>query len=113
MEGFDERLVESAMAVILAAGEARDCCAEAMRYAREGNFEKADEIMKEAKAHIVEAHNGQTEVLQEEASGKEQKINLLFIHAQDTLMTIMSEINMTREMIEICRLIYDRKDESK
>ena len=40
------------------------------------------------------AHVQQTQIIQDEAKGFHHEINILFIHAQDTLMTIMSELNM-------------------
>lgn len=107
-----EELVEAAMAVIISAGEARDCCREALKAARNGNFIAAEDALKNAKIKITEAHGGQTEVLTKEASGETQEINLLFIHAQDTLMTIMSEFNMTTEFIETYRLIYRMEDKN-
>lgn len=107
MEVFmDEELVTAAMAVIISAGEARDYCREALAAAREGKFDAAEVVLAKAKEKITEAHGGQTEVLQKEASGEKNEINLLFIHAQDTLMTIMSEYNMTQEFMETYKLIY-------
>lgn len=40
--------------------------------------------------------------------GEETQISLLFIHAQDTIMTITSEINMAEEMLEMYKLIYKK-----
>lgn len=105
---FENKMVEAAMAVIVSAGEARDFCKEALQCARQGNFEEAEAKLKEAKDSITEAHNGQTEVIQAEMRGEETKISLLFIHAQDTIMTITSEINMAAEMLEMYRLIHGK-----
>jgi len=38
-------------------------------------------------------------------SGEKYEYSMLFAHAQDTLMTIMSEINMSAEMIDILKII--------
>lgn len=105
---FENKMVEAAMAVIVSAGEARDFCKEALQCARQGNFEEAEVKLKEAKDSITEAHNGQTEVIQAEMRGEETKISLLFIHAQDTIMTITSEINMATEMLEMYKLIHGK-----
>jgi len=70
--------------------------------------EEAEAKLKEAKDSITEAHNGQTEVIQAEMRGEETKISLLFIHAQDTIMTITSEINMATEMLEMYKLIHGK-----
>ena len=75
-------------------------------YAQEA--EEAEAKLKEAKDSITEAHNGQTEVIQAEMRGEETKISLLFIHAQDTIMTITNEINMATEMLEMYKLIHGK-----
>jgi len=105
---FENKMMEAAMAVIVSAGEARDSCKEALQSARSGAFEDAEAKLQEAKASITEAHNGQTEVIQAEMRGEETKVSLLFIHAQDTIMTITSEINMAEEMLEMYKLIYGK-----
>lgn len=105
---FENKMVEAAMAVIVSAGEARDFCKEALQRARQGSFEEAEAKLAEAKSSITQAHNGQTEVIQAEMRGEETKISLLFIHAQDTIMTITSEINMAEEMLEMYRLIHGK-----
>ena len=61
--------------------------------------------MREAKREITLAHNCQTEIIQNEASGISYGFSLLFAHAQDTLMTINSEVRMAEEMIDILRLL--------
>ena len=105
---FENKMVEAAMAVIVSAGEARDRCKEALQSARAGKFGEAEAKLNEAKENITEAHNGQTEVIQAEMRGEETQISLLFIHAQDTIMTITSEINMAEEMLEMYKLIYKK-----
>lgn len=61
--------------------------------------------MEEAKKFIVQAHKSQTEVIQSEANGKKYEYSMLFAHAQDTLMTIMSEIQLAEQMIDILKII--------
>ncbi len=105
----ENQLTEVAMNVILAAGDARDCCTKALQKARKGDFEQAETLMEQAHENIVHAHNAQTEVIQGEARGDKTEFCLLFVHAQDTLMTIMSELNMAGEMIEMYKLIYNKE----
>lgn len=105
----ENQLTEVAMNVILAAGDARECCTKALKSARGGDFVQAETLMKQAHENIVQAHNAQTEVIQGEARGEKTELCLLFIHAQDTLMTIMSELNMAGEMIQMYKLIYNKE----
>ena len=65
--------------------------------------------MKEALSHISEAHNAQTEMIQAEISGEETfQPSMLFNHAQDTLMTVMSEIHLTDKMISVFESFYEK-----
>ena len=44
-------------------------------------------------------HRAQTEIIQNEARGIRYEYSMLFNHAQDTLMTINSEIELTADLI--------------
>lgn len=107
MEREDE-LVSVAMQIILHAGDSRLKIAEALKYAREFDFGQAERAMEEAQKEIVLAHNAQTEVIQGEADGTHYGYSLLFTHAQDTLMTINSELRMAQEMIGILKIIEEK-----
>lgn len=85
--------------IILHAGDARSHALEALRYAREQKFAEAEESMAQAKTQLIAAHHIQTDLLQAEARGEKQEINLLLIHAQDHLMTAMLAKDLIEEMI--------------
>ena len=53
---MSEQTVQSAMSIILHAGDARVACKEALDAISEADFEKADIKLKEAQAKITEAH---------------------------------------------------------
>jgi|SRR5699024_375988 len=98
---MNDKLNTVAMNIIINAGDARNKGNEAVKYAKEFNFNDAYKSMEEAEKLITKAHISQTEVIQGFASGKEFPANFLFIHAQDTLMTIKSELNMFTELISV------------
>jgi PTS system cellobiose-specific IIA component len=102
-----EEFTNAAMQIILYAGDARTFSEEAVAAAKAGDFVTSDAKMKEANEKIVEAHKHQTDILQAEmryeGTGKCSQVPLLFIHAQDTIMTIMTEVNLRKEMIELLR----------
>ena len=104
-----KELVQVAMQIILHAGDARNHATEALKAAKQFDFDLAEEKMKLANECITLAHKAQTETIQEtiqnEMSGEKYEYSMLFAHAQDTLMTIMSEINMSTEMIDILKII--------
>lgn len=88
-----------AFSIILHAGDARSHALEALRYARDHKFTEADESMAQAKIQLIAAHQIQTDLLQAEARGGKQEINLLLIHAQDHLMTAILAKDLIEEMI--------------
>lgn len=104
----DNELVSVAMQIILHAGDARIKINEALKAAKEFDFNTVEPCMTEAEQCILQAHKAQTEIIQNEASGKTYPYSLLFTHAQDTLMTINSEYRMASDMIDIIHLIKNR-----
>ena len=108
----DNVLIQVAMQIILHAGNARLHAAEALQSAKKGDFESAVASMKVAEEEIVQAHKAQTDVIQNEMSGESYDYSLLFTHAQDTLMTIKSELTFSNELIDVLRIIYGKKEEN-
>lgn len=90
-----------AFQLILFAGNGRSNAMEAMQEARNGNFEKADELLKAAAAELRKAHEFQTQLIQGEAGGEAYPINILLVHAQDHLMTAMTVRDLAIEIIEL------------
>jgi PTS system cellobiose-specific IIA component len=85
--------------IIIHAGDARSHALEALRYAREHKFVEAEESIAQAKTQLIAAHRIQTDLLQAEARGEKQEVNLLLIHAQDHLMTAILAKDLIEEMI--------------
>ena len=71
----------------------------------EFDFEAAEAHLAEADAKILEAHKAQTEMIQRQAGGEEVEYSLLFVHAQDTLMTISAELHMAKKMMPVVRAL--------
>ncbi|MCR6105743.1 PTS lactose/cellobiose transporter subunit IIA [Salipaludibacillus agaradhaerens] len=97
-------LTETAFQIILYAGNGKGNAMEAIQEAKVGNFAKADELLKEAGAELTKAHEFQTKLIQKEAAGEENPVNVLLIHSQDHLMTSMTVRDLAVEIIEIYRL---------
>jgi PTS system cellobiose-specific IIA component len=96
-----EELISISMEVILHAGNARNLVFQAVNKASESMFEEADQLITDANAEVTIAHRAQTNMLQKEAEGIDIPYSPLFGHAQDTLMTVKTEINMMQEMIKL------------
>lgn len=103
-----EATVEAAMSIIMHAGDARVSCKKALDAIAAANFENAEIEIKEAARKIAEAHHIQTDAIQGETRGEEGEYSLLFAHAQDTLMTVYSEINIAKQMIKIFKAYESR-----
>ena len=97
----EEELIEVAMTIIIHAGDGRVKGYEAIEFARNGHFDQAKEALKEAHNEIVKAHRSQTNVIQAEMGGEKHEHSLLFAHAQDTLMTIASEVKLMSIFVEL------------
>ena len=98
---MDEKTIEAAMSIILHAGDARVACKEALDALANNNVDEARLKLKEAQKKITEAHKVQTDAIQNETRGEKSEYSLLFDHAQDTLKTIYSEINIAKQLIKI------------
>ncbi|EOH98157.1 hypothetical protein UAY_02404 [Enterococcus moraviensis ATCC BAA-383] len=107
---MDDLLSQEAMKIILFAGDARVNCKNALVATEKNDFDTATKEMKAAKTNITEAHKIQTQAIQSEMGEdvSPHEHSLLFTHAQDTLMTIYSEINMANHLIKITRQLNER-----
>ena len=100
---------EIVLKIIINAGNAKSMLYEALDYAKENDFKKADELIENANEEILKAHKVQTELIQKEAGGDKSDISILLIHSQDHLMTCMSERNLIKEMIMLRKEIQKLK----
>ena len=98
-----------AMEVIMNAGDGRDKVDEALAAMAEGRLEQADALLREAEQLIAKAHNAQTEVVQSQVSGEDTEYSLLFVHAQDTVMTITTELRMAQKLLPIVKMLLDKQ----
>ena len=98
-----------AMEVIMNAGDGRDKVDEALAAMAEGRLEQADALLREAEQLIAKAHNAQTEVVQSQVSGEDTEYPLLFVHAQDTVMTITTELRMAQKLLPIVKMLLDKQ----
>lgn len=89
--------------IIMNSGDGRSDIHEAFSFMREGDFDEAEEKLKEANDKIVKAHNSQTDLLHGLANGQKMNIDVLLIHAQDHLMTTMTLREAATEMLFLHR----------
>ena len=91
-------------------GEARSNLYEAYDSVMNGEYEKAEESLKEADKTILEAHSVQTGLIQKEAQGIHMEISLLMVHAQDHLMSTLLTKDLIKNMIHMQKEINELKE---
>lgn len=104
-ENKTDAVAENAMQIIMFAGDARESCKLALNAISEGDFSKVDAMLKQADEKIAQGHHIQTDAIQGTIRGEKQEYNLLFSHAQDTLMTVYSEIYLAKQLAKIFKSI--------
>lgn len=103
-----EELISTAMSIILHAGDARTKIDHALEKVKACDLDGARNDIKMAKEKLHEAHVCQMEIIRNEASGKFYDASLLFNHAQDTLMTTMSEERIVSHMIDVFEIMFKK-----
>lgn len=105
METLDKNeLDQIAMQVILNAGDGRNVLNDIVQVMEDGGSdEEIQALLDKANEYLVIAHRLQTEVIQASVTQENFCPSLLFIHAQDTLMTINSELNIVKYLIRLIK----------
>lgn len=91
--------------IISHAGDARGFVYEALNKANEGDYKNADKALKEADDALHKAHKVQTRIIQAEAGGEKTELSVLFVHAQDHLMTAMEARSLVEHIIKLHKKI--------
>lgn len=107
-ENKENGSVKNTMDIIINAGGARVFISKALDDVANFDYKSAKQDMEKANEKLVVAHRLQTKKMQEEAEGDQVEYSVLFTHAQDTLMTIMSEYNLTKHLI----IVFEKRDKS-
>lgn len=79
---------------------------EAIALAKGQAFSQANEKFEEGQASLRLAHQSQTDLLTQEASGDKVELSLLLLHAQDHLMNAMTIRDFCQEFIELYQQLH-------
>lgn len=101
MEGLELTCFE----IISNVGAAKSCYIEAIHAAKEGDFEKAEELIKQGDEHYGEGHKVHVDMIQKEASGESIPVSLFIVHAEDQMMNAETFQVLAREFMDICKKI--------
>lgn len=95
------------MQIIINAGDCKNHAYTALELTKEGKYDEADAEMQLARDAMAKAHDSQTEMLQKEAAGEKVPFSILFVHAQDHLMTALSEQHIVEELIAVTKKVNE------
>jgi cellobiose PTS system EIIA component len=93
--------------IILHAGNAKAEAFAALEAAQAGDFVKAAQHLRLAEEEATTAHKAQTGIIQREAGGEKSEISVLFVHAQDLLMTAITERELIKNMVGMHKTIQE------
>ncbi|ERK28876.1 MULTISPECIES: PTS lactose/cellobiose transporter subunit IIA [Clostridium] len=103
-----EELQLAAFQIISEVGTAKSYIMEALGFAREKKLEEAKETLKKAEEHLKEGHKGHFDLVQKEARGEKLEFSILFMHAEDQLLTTATLKDVVTEMINMYTMIHEK-----
>ena len=87
--------------IIAAVGSARSYYIEAIQEAKNGNFERSLELIKEGDKNFAEGHHAHAGLIQKEANQEAIDVKLLLMHAEDQLMSAEGFRMIAQEFVDV------------
>ena len=96
-----EELEIKCFEIITNVGSAKSFYIEAIDFAKQGDFVKARECIKEGDEIFKDGHRAHSDLVQKEASGEKLEISLILVHAEDQLMNADGFKTIANEFIDL------------
>lgn len=106
----NEKTYELAFNIIVHAGESRSLSSEAMDAAENYDFEKAEDLLKQANEEFLKCHEVQTGMLTKETNGEKNEVNVILIHSQDHLTMATMAMDNARRWIKINKKLQNLEE---
>ena len=90
-----------AFQIISNVGMAKSLAMEAIREARNNNYDEAEKKIEEAKGFLLEGHHAHSGLIHKEANGERLEFSLIIMHAEDQLMSAETIKDIAIELIEM------------
>lgn len=87
--------------IISASGGAKSAYMAAIEAAKEGNFEEAEEMIKQGDEYMNQGHEPHATLVQQEAAGNSPDVTLLLIHSEDQMMGAEQFKALAEQMIDV------------
>lgn len=95
------KMEEFILTIISNVGTARSCYIEAIQKAKAGAFDESQKLMTEGRSCFAAGHDSHMELLMKSASGEENLLNLIMVHAEDQLMSAEAFEIIAEEFIDL------------
>jgi PTS system cellobiose-specific IIA component len=97
-----------AFSMISNVGTAKSLVMEALYAAKDGDYALAEEKIKESRQFFVQGHKIHASLIQKEASGEKVEFSMIFMHAEDQLLSAETMSELVKEMIEMYKRIDNK-----
>lgn len=104
-----EELQQAAFEMIAVIGQAKSYFFEAVSLARANKMKDAEHAIQKGNQILTQAHQHHFAFIQKEASGESLPYSILFMHAEDQLLTTA----MLKEMCEQLMIVYEDMNQFK
>ncbi|WP_416325974.1 PTS lactose/cellobiose transporter subunit IIA [[Eubacterium] hominis] len=104
-----EELQQAAFEMIAVIGQAKGYFFQAVDAARKGKLQEAKQMMQQGNQILNEAHKHHFSFIQQEASGISLPYSILFMHAEDQLLTTAMMKEMCEQLMEVYSDINELK----
>ncbi|MBQ6477737.1 MAG: PTS lactose/cellobiose transporter subunit IIA [Erysipelotrichaceae bacterium] len=96
--------------LILHAGNSKSSAMEAIAAANAGDFQKAEDKLKEADEELTVAHQTQTDLLVRMSRGESIPVDVLMVHAQDHLNAASIISTMAKQLTAVQKELAELKE---
>ena len=103
---MNEEFEMTCFQIITYVGTARTCFINAIQSAKEGNFEEAEELIKQGDEAFSQGHYGHADLIAKDANGELPKEGtMILMHAEDQLMSAEGFRIIAEEFIDLYKKI--------
>lgn len=106
-----EELQRIAFEIIASVGEAKTFYTEAVKLAKQGNIMEARETIGRGNEVFAKAHEHHFSCIQREAEGEELPFSILFLHAEDQLLSTELMRDMAVQLADVYEELNRLKEE--
>lgn len=105
---MSEELSVICFEIITYVGTARSCSINAIQCAKKGEFEQAEQMIKQGDEAFSQGHDAHADLLTKDAEGNLSAVGLLLLHAEDQLMSAEGFRIIAEEFIDVYKQLLNK-----